>query len=186
MPFSATLQLQAFAEGKCAPVSIHAPACGGRHRLDRDEQRLKLVSIHARVWRATQQSNELINYMSFNPRPRVAGDVEDHHRLVWFRMFQSTPACGGRRYGRTSPACCPRFNPRPRVAGDLVCGLCAIDMFVSIHARVWRATPGNLWTPSAQTSFQSTPACGGRPDGLKDCTMYVSEFQSTPACGGRL
>jgi len=62
----------------------------------------------------------------FNPRPRVAGDPHRGPRRTW-------SVC---------------FNPRPRVAGDDVPNNIFYLDYVSIHARVWRATYVNA-TPAS-------------------------------------
>ena len=74
-------------------VSIHArvkratgPANGDQHAGD-------CVSIHARVKRATAQLVELDEQqVSFNPRPREAGDYKWFSTSVDPEKFQSTPA----------------------------------------------------------------------------------------------
>ncbi len=58
------------------------------------------------------------SYPSFNPRPRMAGD-----------------ACNA-----ANSSLPKRFNPRPRMAGDGFDNADIFFGFVSIHARVWRAT----------------------------------------------
>ncbi len=78
------------------------------------------VSIHARVKRATSlNSEDLIEDCGFNPRPREAGDQADQNMFLRWSSF----------------------NPRPGEAGDQDAAVsCAESEFVSIHARVKRAT----------------------------------------------
>ncbi len=78
------------------------------------------VSIHARTRRATWCSASYRVWMRcFNPRPHTAGDTPATLPAYRDRLFQSTPAHGGR------PCLCdPAMRCRP----------------VSIHARTRRAT----------------------------------------------
>ncbi len=139
------------------------PACGERRLFGYAVTVLWAVSIHARVWRATAARWRRWKWIRcFNPRPRVASDLD----------------------GNPSGTHLGSFNPRPRVASDANCGqqlvysLCvsiharvwrATKMVllvlqrnaVSIHARVWRATIG-LGSNLTRVMFQSTPACGER------------------------
>ena len=120
-------------------VSIHAPAWGATI-FPRANEQLLCVSIHAPAWGATKiripgagptvfQSTPprggrppaLVNVRpawSFNPRPRVGGDVarELDEQALW--LFQSTPPRGGRLHFPCAPAGPVCFNPRPRVGGD--------------------------------------------------------------------
>ena len=124
-----------------------------------------LVSIHARVRRATIVGDgNSHGGTSFNPRPRAAGDIRLSSRSTFARVFQSTPACGGRpTRKRLHTRKRLRFNPRPRAAGDLLRGA----------------------SPPQPMRFQSTPACGGRLQ-IQTSVFRQPKFQSTPACGGRL
>src|SRR6266568_5004767 len=99
------------------------------------------VSIHARVWRATSAwPRHWLHASCFNPRPRVASD----NRQVEGQALD------------------PSFNPRPRVASAPIKAPKGLKRRVSIHARVWRATSEVLRTPTREDTFQSTPACGER------------------------
>ena len=95
------------------------PARGGRPAVRGSPAFLHKVSIHARTRRATRAGSVRVQGNSFNPRPHAAGD--QHWRQIfsaatacfnprphaagdkgrprwrWPRMFQSTPARGGRR-----------------------------------------------------------------------------------------
>ena len=73
------------------------PPCGGRPSLSVASAVLMLVSIHAPVRGATNQSLKWI-----------------YHLL----MFQSTPPCGGRPIVLVVAAIDWCFNPRPRAGGD--------------------------------------------------------------------
>ncbi len=164
------------------------------------------VSIHARAWRATHEGVLRISrpnsfnsrprmagdvrcgcpccrICSFNSRPRVAGDSMMGTIGVARRQFQFTPACGGRHFTNAIGVVCFCFNSRPRVAGDVTAIADAAVRAVSIHARVWRATPisSSLGLPSR---FQFTPACGGRQK-REQPFRPNNWFQFTPACGGR-
>ncbi len=167
-----------------------------------------VVSIHARVWRATVWSETLRDILrsfnprprmagdqpmarsntskiSFNPRPRMAGDVRNQAAQVVGRLFQSTPAYGGRRDCVVcgGSGCDVSIHARVWRATFRKCGECVrhsvsiharvwratqirLDglgaLLVSIHARVWRATDKLALTKEEQ-AFQSTPAYGGRP-----------------------
>ena len=77
---------------------------------------------------------------SFNPRPRMGGDVTCMKAPEVTSVFQSTPPHGGRRrrnYPSLKLLC---FNPRPRMGGDHI-----LDDLLS-----------------TQLKFQSTPPHGGR------------------------
>ena len=122
------------------------------------------VSIHARAWRATSSAQQISGILaSFNPRPRMAGDLRAKSKTATLTEFQSTPAHGGRHAPeadadntwefQSTPAhggrlvndrrfqlCHLCFNPRPRMAGDT----------------------RSMLRPSLRSLFQSTPAHGGR------------------------
>src|SRR6266568_1192581 len=105
------------------------------------------VSIHARVWRATSAwPRHWLHASCFNPRPRVASD----NRQVEGQALD------------------PSFNPRPRVASDPIKAPKRLKRRVSIHARVWRATSEVLRTPTREDTFQSTPACGERQEPYRE------------------
>jgi len=77
-------------------VSIHAPVWGATSvRGIRGAE--ALVSIHAPVWGGDhRQHTEIVTRTSFNPRPRMGGDLtflRISSRTSW---FQSTPPYGGR------------------------------------------------------------------------------------------
>ena len=145
------------------------PRVAGDRRMARYTPARNRFNPRPRVAGDGRPRSALATRSSFNPRPRVAGDaavlddrgkrdVVSIHARVWRAtgssmplylrrvMFQSTPACGGRRLQSAMPiGARARFNPRPRVAGDAGC-----DIMVPVYK----------W-------FQSTPACGGRPAALR-------------------
>ncbi len=79
----------------------------------------RVVSIHARVWRATmmQITKYCRNCVSIHARvwraTKTAGPSQ--HKA----KFQSTPAYGGRRVESLVDDIRYSFNPRPRMAGDI-------------------------------------------------------------------
>ena len=58
------------------------------------------------------------NLISFNPRPRVEGDLLSPSSFSLKNSFQSAPSRGGRLAGGAAGIEQMRFNPRPRVEGD--------------------------------------------------------------------
>ncbi len=81
-----------------------------------------------------------VHQIPFQSTPAYGGRPSSSSERVTAVMFQSTPAYGGR-----PPQGTPLLRPR----------------FVSIHARVWRATYKVFLDLYLQV-FQSTPAYGGR------------------------
>ena len=145
---------------------------------------------------------------SFNPRPHTAGDGRRDNLLPACRLFQSTPAHGGRLHlnGLFTSFWC--FNPRPHTAGDQEYVLWCL-ILRSFNPRPHTAGDKNFcWSLIHWSRFQSTPAHGGRL--LRFCKKFFSVgcfnprphtagdrvrdaqeyrwiwFQSTPAHGGRL
>ena len=126
---------------------------------------LLLVSIHARVGRATHDVRCRVDgLLRFNPRPRGAGDKS---------RFVST----------ISSAVC--FNPRPRGAGDST--FCRTTSSThSFNPRPRGAGDQRVNQQNATIQlFQSTPAWGGRQQGRNLRLDFGVQFQSTPAWGGR-
>ena len=115
------------------------PAHGGRRDVNLDIGVRALVSIHARTWRATKGGMAYVEafLVSIHARTWRATRTRQHSNSS--RLFQSTPAHGGR----------PGAN-----------GIIGV-LSVSIHARTWRATIGPCKS-RRQRMFQSTPAHGGR------------------------
>ena len=101
---------------------------------------------------------------SFNPRPRTAGDRCRMWIMIVHCLFQSTPAHGGRQ------AAAEKYEARIKV---------------SIHARARRATflffrnfaPKLCFNPRPRTAGDAACSCVPAP---------LIVFQSTPAHGGRL
>ena len=118
------------------------------------------VSIHAPVWGATQSEDGIIHW----------------------RLFRSTPPCGGRRPVQVQRQPTDRFDPRPRVGGDPRPSRRLPLERVSIHAPVWGATRA-AHPALTVLLFRSTPPCGGRPD--RDARFFRRHgFDPRPRVGG--
>ena len=99
------------------------------------------------------------------------------------RLFQFTPARGGRPNISECFIPLTSFNSRPRVAGDPVGVLClCAAQRVSIHARAWRATVAAS-ASFAVLVFQFTPARGGRRASASRTNKHWS-FNSRPRVAG--
>ena len=117
------------------------PARGGRPAHDETHALDRLVSIHARAWRATSSLASLLWKWAFQFTPARGGRRAWHPDCAVFalvsihaRAWRATAASPARAWRRG-------FNSRPRVAGDLGLLLAfAVFVAVSIHARAWRAT----------------------------------------------
>ena len=139
------------------------PARGGRPAAASMRTLSKVVSIHARTWRATRcRTRASRRCRRFNSRPHVAGD------------------CAA---GRTDPRrdC---FNSRPHVAGDDVMTILVAprSAFQFTPARGGRPLKSGIRTHNR--GFNSRPHVAG--DGLPMLNAtFISEFQFTPARGGR-
>ena len=101
--------------------------------------RLAVVSIHARVERATR----------LHPSRGDSGE------------FRSTPAWSGRPSVCIIPPSSGSFDPRPRGAGDADAAHVVAVLVVSIHARVERATCATPMRSRASTSFDPRPRGAG-------------------------
>ena len=119
------------------------PPRGGRPESAPLTKPPETVSIHAPAWGATSSGvTSLSRGLSFNPRPRVGGDLRRIPLSLINLLFQSTPPRGGRPVlYDCSPVVCYSFNPRPRVGGD----------------------PPSFCSSASAFAFQSTPPRGGRP-----------------------
>ena len=211
-------------------VSIHAPAWGatamssisiptrtlfqstpphGGRRVAHDDQILEApVSIHAPAWGATDHRRFTDNQAgSFNPRPRMGGDVRGSATGASISLFQSTPPA----WGATLPVLVPHdhqpfqstpphggrlqdlfdYNPMlwfqstPPHGGRLNPEARAIQSYMfSIHAPAWGATSARHQHPRISTGFNPRPRMGGDTPPLQP---FISgqEFQSTPPHGGR-
>ena len=101
--------------------------------------------------------------ISFNPRPRMGGDVllvmlattsptVSIHAPAWgatayvedfpasLLSFNPRPRMGGDGRPWRSLPCKERFNPRPRMGGDANATGHPVRCIVSIHAPAWGAT----------------------------------------------
>ncbi len=78
---------------------------------------------------------------SFNPRPRMAGDALLCLTNSPQQGFNPRPRMAGDITQPVNLNGNGSFNPRPRMAGDSGAIDFAKTVIVSIHARVWRATP---------------------------------------------
>ncbi len=166
------------------PVSIHAPVWGATHSaflVSFDTE----VSIHAPVWGATQgialivvagmfqstppyggrpmPSSTTHPSRSFNPRPRMGGDMDYAYYVQNKYVSIHAPVWGATRRVSTHTISSMSFNPRPRMGGDLPLICCCQHPCVSIHAPVWGATKAAVMAVTA-VEFQSTPPYGGRPE----------------------
>ena len=119
---------------------LSAPACGGRRHELREIVRALVVSIRARVRRATALAPAAGQLSGVSIRARVRRATQEVRQDRADRRFLSAPACGGRHPTRlqlfcrelflSAPACGGRrrswrcwrsrrcFYPRPRAAGD--------------------------------------------------------------------
>ena len=110
------------------------------------------------------QNNNRKGIVSFNPRPRMAGDrgLDVRNRLS-YRCFNPRPrTAGDMRIAESSSS--RRFNPRPRTAGDVpwIC-IALKELDVSTHARARRATAPGLCIP-AIACFNPRPRTAGDGD----------------------
>ncbi len=143
---------------------------------------------------------------SFNPRPRVGGDVllggitqqsivfqstpprgGRRHLIVYLahicRLFQSTPPRGGRRQPRRGQRWMKKFQSTPPRGGrPLGTDDLNLRTHVSIHAPAWGATY-TLGGLDIAIMFQSTPPRGGRPiSSIRPCR--AKRFNPRPRVGG--
>ena len=142
-------------------VSIHAPAWEATLYSCRLTPIFQ-VSIHAPAWEATgyyQRFNA--RKISFNPRPRMGGDMRLSRPLVNLAVSIHAPAW---------EATTPLFNPADTSA-------------VSIHAPAWEATNCCRLSKTVY-SFQSTPPHGRRHHAADKFGIFLV-FQSTPPHGRR-
>ena len=77
---------------------------------------------------------------SFNPRPRVGGDLVTRGHMGGAGGFNPRPRVGGDAKATLSAGGVAGFNPRPRVGGDGVNHVAHPNRQVSIHAPAWGAT----------------------------------------------
>ncbi len=62
-------------------------------------------------------NNKTLIQECFNPRPRMAGDINGLHVHSGITVFQSTPAYGGRRAGMTGRGKSLLFQSTPAYGG---------------------------------------------------------------------
>ena len=160
------------------------PPRGGRPPVPQGLRGANQVSIHAPAWGATSRTPRSTRCEpSFNPRPRVGGDLPYPKVYAVRTKFQSTPPRGGRppvpqglrganqvsihapawgatRLRERSNVPNRRFNPRPRVGGDLAQVRGLSFQLVSIHAPAWGATLSRLPVPSTGEVSIHAPAWG--------------------------
>ena len=188
------------------------PPRGGRQGPHRAAQQGHHVSIHAPAWGATPMVvPKAATAISFNPRPRVGGDITKVDSGLISFLFQSTPPRGGRRqqpdecpeqivvsihapaWGATARHDAERamrtgFNPRPRVGGDstqLEGG--GLPRPVSIHAPAWGATTNGTVRTAAISGFNPRPRVGGDIDtattkGGGDVSIHAPAWGATRGC----
>ena len=122
---------------------------------------------------------------SFNPRPRVGGDLLDALAGVAPGVFQSAPPGGGRlpqpAHRRQHRAVSIRAPGWGATVADTKDGE---TLPVSIRAPGWGATPGCGSCPSPTSGFNPRPRVGGDDWGPAS-SLAVSRFQSAPPGGGR-
>ena len=163
-------------------VSIHAPAWGATFQTDQDPYAHQFQSTPPHGGRQKSPFKRF-QELSFNPRPRMGGDIisiplsqvntVSIHAPAWgativmllmvsTAMFQSTPPHGGRLF----------------------------DNYTGIMDCLFQSTPPHggrhfMWMPLlCWLMFQSTPPHGGRPKAVA-FKEALTEFQSTPPHGGR-
>ena len=122
------------------------------------------VSIHAPTWGATkEQVDELLVKYGFNPRTHMGCDPNGIDIYAIIHRFQSTHPHGVRRFfAKPLVIVITRFNPRTHMGCDyLFRNDGTQNLFVSIHAPTWGATPRqNCYVP--ELPFQSTHPHGVR------------------------
>mgnify|MGYP006312881513 FL=1 len=115
---------------------------------------------------------------SFNPRPRVGGDLLLYPSPFAGLQFQSTPPRGGRRNRNSLIYIYIGFNPRPRVGGDTTHYQRLHGTEVSIHAPAWGATQTAAISARIVSVSIHAPAWGATLAGVDAVLEQV--FQSTP------
>ena len=166
----------------------------------------RLVSIHAPVWGATNETPARpLPHYGFNPRTRVGCD----HKLVALphrKRFQSTHPCGVRQLYRKTKSQNASFNPRTRVGCDTLCTSALADKAwfqsthpcgvrlrqssgasqgksVSIHAPVWGATVNRADRFLGLPVSIHAPVWGATV--FHPLLIAYDKFQSTHPCGVR-
>ncbi len=140
------------------------PACGERLYFAHLSLVSSIVSIHARVWRATglrwiavQDSGVSIHARVWRATGKSAFSQSGAHPVsIHARVWRATV----------------ELNSIKR------------EISVSIHARVWRATLSLTVRFAAFACFNPRPRVASDPGRGTDAPM-LAMFQSTPACGER-
>ena len=163
-------------------VSIHAPAWGATKSLIfaaktkgfqstpphggrrcRSRQRILRLMFQSTPPHGGRPNHltTMFSALSFNPRPRMGGDWPEGLRRAWRR----------------------RFNPRPRMGGDTPKLKSGKELYVSIHAPAWGATP-HVVVIVVSGQFQSTPPHGGRQQQGSGGKGAGYGFNPRPRMGG--
>ena len=141
------------------------------------------VSIHARAWRATLSPRLKASSRMFQSTPAHGGRLGAARSCRWYDTFQSTPAHGGRLGLLADKPRVRGFNPRARMAGDLG-GMSHETPVIGFNPRPRMAgdRPCRI-ALSSGSWFQSTPAHGGRPVTLTSAVASKS-FNPRPRMAG--
>ncbi len=131
-------------------------------------------------------SLDLKGALSFNPRPRVGGDLGNYPLPRHLSVSIHAPAWGATCLPGALCFCSRSFNPRPRVGGDLgQAGDSGRYHEVSIHAPAWGATFLSEESKRRARSFNPRPRVGG--DSLrKKLSAFTNSFNPRPRVGGDL
>ena len=122
---------------------------------------------------------------SFNPRPRVGGDLQRGIKS----FIDGTVSIHAPAWGATSRNTPPslhssRFNPRPRVGGDVERDPTLVrQLSVSIHAPAWGATVSLLIGGKSPVVSIHAPAWGATRDWMGSCAR-TRRFNPRPRVGG--
>ncbi len=144
-------------------VSIHAPAWGAtcaNHRLV--GQYVGFQSTPPRGGRHPLRTVRTVLIWSFNPRPRVGGDMHALCDNISLSQFQSTPPRGGRRTRLCPTQSITKFQSTPPRGGRRIVESQNGNMeYVSIHAPAWGATLRNTGSHYTSDRFNPRPRVGG-------------------------
>ena len=119
----------------------------------------------------------------FNSRPRVAGDILPVRPRRAIRGFNSRPRVAGDSSAGSFDFRLFEFQFTPARGGRHALQVARRLLLVSIHARAWRATRQQPHRSSQVPCFNSRPRVAG--DFIGDEAGDASSFQFTPARGGR-
>ena len=167
----------------------------------------RIVSIHARAWRATHSVATIRSAATFQFTPARGGRPEFTLQTLRRLEFQFTPARGGRPRQSTTPNEHLTFQFTPARGGRrwFLVYIPFLVWFqftparggrphqsrsrakskqVSIHARAWRATMECVGGRSLRCSFNSRPRVAG-DSRCRGGMLLLGTFQFTPARGGR-